>query len=198
MATSTHLTAALEDYLEAIFHVVAEKGEARVNDIAAELSVHKSTVTAALKRLARERMVNYSPYESATLTARGRREARRVTRRHRVIRDFLTDVLAVAPKSADENACRMEHVVDKDVLDRLARFAQFVKDCPRAGEGWVGSFRAYCDHGGQLPADASKARRWLKSFDERIGAIFRDGRNEQAASSATSDGDRGNSGRGGT
>jgi len=178
MPTSTHLTATLEDYLEAILHVVAEKGEARVNDIAAELSVHKSTVTAALKRLARERMVNYSPYASATLTARGRKEARRVARRHRVIRDFLMAVLAVAPESADENACRMEHVVDKDVLDRLARFAQFVKDCPRTGEGWVTRFRAYCDRGGKLPADASKARAWVKSFDDRIGERLHKSRNK--------------------
>ena len=130
--SAPHLTATLEDYLEAIFHLVTENGVARVNDIAAHLSVHKSTVTAALKRLARENMVNYTPYENATLTAPGQKEARRIARRHRVIRQFLADVLSVPPAAADENACRMEHVMDKDVLDRLAHFAQYARRCPNA------------------------------------------------------------------
>lgn len=144
MLSSSHLTATLEDYLEAIFHLVAAKGVARVNDIAARVSVHKSTVTAALKRLAREKMINYSPYEHVTLTAQGQEQARRITRRHEVIRGFLADVLQAPPDTADENACRMEHVMDKDVLDRLARFAQFVRECPHADRDWTTGFEAYC------------------------------------------------------
>jgi len=147
MPLSPHLSAALEDYLEAIFHLVAEKGVARVNDIAARVSVHKSTVTAALKRLAREGMVNYSPYEHATLTVRGEERARRIRWRHEVIRGFLADVLNLPSATADENACRMEHVMDKSVLDRLARFAQYVRECPHAVCDWTGGSEAYCRRG---------------------------------------------------
>jgi DtxR family Mn-dependent transcriptional regulator len=45
MAESMTLSASLEDYLEAIFHIVAEKQAARVKDIAKRLSVNNSSVT---------------------------------------------------------------------------------------------------------------------------------------------------------
>lgn len=51
MSDAAPLTPALEDYLEAIFGVANRAGEARVNAIAKRLSVHKSTVTCALRCL---------------------------------------------------------------------------------------------------------------------------------------------------
>jgi DtxR family Mn-dependent transcriptional regulator len=61
-----------------------------------------------------------------TLTPGGRRVAAEVGRRHRVIQRFLTDVLDIDSETASENACRMEHGMDRDVLWRLATFADFV------------------------------------------------------------------------
>jgi DtxR family Mn-dependent transcriptional regulator len=116
------VTMTMEDYLEAIAWLEGDKGVARARDIAAALSVHKSTVTAALRSLAEKGLVNYSAYEAATLTADGRKIADDVIRRHKIIRDFFTEVLAVDPLVADTNACRIEHVLDAEVLERLAEF----------------------------------------------------------------------------
>ena len=112
----------MEDYLEAIAWLEGDKGVARARDIAAALSVHKSTVTAALRSLAEKGLVHYSAYEAATLTADGKKIADDVIRRHKIIRDFFTEVLAVDPGVADTNACRIEHVLDAEVLERLAEF----------------------------------------------------------------------------
>jgi DtxR family transcriptional regulator, Mn-dependent transcriptional regulator len=116
------VSAAMENYLEAILRLSGEGDGARVRDIAGALSVHKSTVTAALRVLAGRKLINYSPYAKATLTRRGREIAESVARRHSGIRRFLTDVLLVDEDTANENACRMEHVMDATVLDRIDRF----------------------------------------------------------------------------
>jgi len=169
MADPAPLTATLEDYLEAISRLTEKKGAARVRDIAKALSVHKSTVTAALKSLSEKDLINYAPYELATLTKRGRKVAEEVSRRHRGIRDFLVDVLCIDERTADENACRLEHAMDKVVFQRLGLFARFVKDCPRAGEDWIGRFRAFVEQG-EIPEDPARAEQWLGNFKRTLDA----------------------------
>jgi len=113
------LTASQEDYLEAILVLLAERGAARVRDIARRLRVAMPSVTRSLRSLARRRLVNYTPYEQVTLTDRGRELAEGVLSQHRVLRRFLTDVLGLDVESAEANACRMEHAVDESVLRRI-------------------------------------------------------------------------------
>jgi len=136
------LTTTMEDYLEAIAWLIDDKGVARVRDIAASLDVHKSTVTAALRSLAEKELVNYSAYEAATLTPEGRRLAEDVIRRHEIVRKFFIEVLALDDEVADANACRMEHVLDAAVLDRLAHFAEAVRACPSAEKLCLKQFKA--------------------------------------------------------
>jgi len=165
---SQGLSATLEDYLEGISRLVARDGVARVRDIAAEMSVHKSTVTSALKGLAEKGLVNYSPYEVITFTSKGKKAAEEVVRRHEIIRRFLSDVLSVDEGVAEANACRMEHVVDREVLDRLAMFGEFARTCPRAGKDWLEHFRYYYEHGGELQEDETVVEEWLKDFRKTV------------------------------
>ena len=123
MSDNTHISSTLEDYLEVILALSAKGDKARAGDIAEALSVHKSTVTAALKTLTAKGLVSYAPYESAALTAQGRKIAERVVHDHTVIKQFLTDILQIKDAVAEANACRMEHVMDRTVLDRLVLFA---------------------------------------------------------------------------
>ncbi len=129
MSSAPHsgLSAALQDYLEAILVLARETGEARAGDIATHLGVHKSTVTAALHALADKGLVHYAPYEAVSLTGEGASIARDVSRSHRILCDFLQQVLQVAPQPAEDNACRMEHVMDRDVLDRLLALADYMQ-----------------------------------------------------------------------
>jgi len=145
MSEAAGLSAALEDYLEIISQLAAEHGVARASNIADALSVHKSTVTSALKGLAERGLINYSPYALVTLTPSGRRVAREIRKRHGVIRRFLEEVLSVEAPVAEANACRMEHVVDREVLERLALFAQFAHDRARLLSGLEG----YLEEGGK-------------------------------------------------
>jgi len=138
------LSASLEDYLEAVFHLEEAKESAHVKDIAKRLGVKMPSVTGALRSLAEKELVNYRPYEAVTLTRRGREIARDVSNRHTALTDFLTEVLGLDEASAQENACRIEHVVDDIVLERLAAYLDFARECPLCIANWEGAFGRFC------------------------------------------------------
>ena len=133
---ATPLSSSLEDYLEAVLDLVRTGRVARVRDIARRLGVGMPSVSVALKTLSARGLVNYDPYQVITLTRRGEKLGRDITHRHTVLQGFLSDVLGVEPGVAQSNACRMEHAIDDEVLERLQQFAEFIQKCPRAAEGW--------------------------------------------------------------
>ena len=147
MAATVKLSGSLEDYLEAIFHLVAKKQVARARDIAKRLKVGQSSVTGALHTLAEKGLVNYAPYEVITLTPKGEAAAREVVRRHEVLRDFLVKVLSIDERAADEGACQMEHAIPPAIFERFLEFVEFVEVCPRAGAKWIKGFGYRCAHG---------------------------------------------------
>ena len=138
------LSASLEDYLEAIFHVGLENKAVRSRDIAKRLNVNRSSVTGALRSLGEKGLIDYEPYEVIALTKEGESAARDVVQRHKVLHDFLVKVLSVDEPSADEAACKMEHNLPHAVLRRLVEFVAFVENCPRAGATWIKGFGYQC------------------------------------------------------
>ena len=135
------LSSTLEDYLEAIYHLERNKRTARVRDIAASVGVTKSTVNSALKSLAAKGLVNYEPYELIALTETGRNKAADVVMSHEILLRFLTDVLGIEDEKAEEAACRMEHAVDRLIIERLACFLAFVRKSADAEDSWISDFR---------------------------------------------------------
>ncbi len=142
----------MQDMLEAILRLNEEKGAARVRDLAELLQVHKSTVTAALKHLAREGLVQYSPYERVVLEPAGRAVAERVSGDHAVFARFLSDILLLDEKTADADACRLEHAAGPETIDRLRQFAAFLAARRGASRSLKRSFSSHlaaCRNKGQ-------------------------------------------------
>ncbi len=144
MDQSVHLSSSLEDYLEAIFRLVSEKGAAKARDISRRLRVKAGSVTGALQALSKKDYINYSPYEVITLTSKGLEEARKIIRKHEILKDFFVNILGIDEKTADKGACSLEHDIPKPIVDRLAKFTEFVETCPRAGENWTEYFAKQC------------------------------------------------------
>lgn len=117
-----NLSSNMEDYLEAISLASNEEGLARVTDIRDLLGVKTPSVTGALRVLAEGGYLKHEPYRGVMLTAKGRRTAEDVKKRHAILSRFLTDVLGVAPKTANIDACKMEHTVSKETLEKLHAF----------------------------------------------------------------------------
>jgi len=147
MSKQGGLTASQEDYLEAIYHISAKKMAARAKDISKYLDVCASSVTGALRTLARRKLVNYAPYDLITLTDSGRVAAEDIVGRHTALQHFLVHVLGVEEKEADDAACKMEHSVPKPIIERLVKYAEYVEKCPKGGITWESGFGYFCKHG---------------------------------------------------
>ena len=144
MVKAENLSASLEDYLEAIFWIAQSKGAARAKDIAERLRVKASSVTGALHALGEKKYVNYAPYDVITLTSEGLEVAKKVVRRHQILKDFFAEVLAVDEDIADEGACKLEHSIPRPIVERLVDFMEFVEVCPRGGKDWIKGFIDQC------------------------------------------------------
>lgn len=147
MHRSKTLSANMEDYLEAIFHISEKKQAARAKDIADRMAVNKSSVTGALRSLSKKGLVNYAPYDIITLTAKGKKRAAEIVRRHAALKEFFIKILLIDKDEADEASCRVEHAVSKNIIDRLIRFVEFMEICPRGGKEWLKGFRRHCENG---------------------------------------------------
>ena len=116
------LSSNMEDYLEAIAECEQTDGFARVTAVRDLLHVKTPSVTGALRVLAENGYLTHERYQGVKLTAKGRRAAKDVKQRHIILRHFLVDVLGVKPKTADMDACKMEHAVSRNTLDKLHQF----------------------------------------------------------------------------
>jgi DtxR family Mn-dependent transcriptional regulator len=125
--TTQHLSPSLEDYLEATFWVTAINGAARARDIAKTMHVRASSVTEALQALARNRYINYKPYEAITLTAEGFDAALEVVQKHKILKDFFIGILGVDETLSEDIACKIEHSIPCDVADKIARFTSLLE-----------------------------------------------------------------------
>ncbi len=140
---SLELSPTLEDYLLSIYRIEGEKKVARPKDISKEQNVAKSTVTAALQSLAEKGLINYEPYEVITLTNEGKSKAENIAVRHVIIRRFLEDVLRLDAEHAEETACRMEHAIDQEGLERFVCFLAFMQRHSRRGARWLNDFQDF-------------------------------------------------------
>ncbi len=115
------MTKSLEDYIEAIFVLIRQKGAARVRDVAADLHVKMPSVVKAMAELKKLELVTQEPYGDIELTAKGRRVANSVLARHTILKAFLVK-LGVTEKVADNDACLMEHILSAQTMDRIRNF----------------------------------------------------------------------------
>lgn len=115
------LTRSKQDYLKALYAL--DQGDAPVptSGLAKHLGVSAPSVTNMLARLAEERLVKHTPRAGARLTARGRREALEMVRRHRILETFLEQVLGLDWSEVHADAEILEHAISPRVLDAIDR-----------------------------------------------------------------------------
>lgn len=138
-----NLSASLEDYLEAIYHLSQGPDGARSKDIAQKLAVSRASVTGALRMLADRGLVNYKPYGQITLTDNGQQLAARVARRHEVLNRFFAEVLGADADSARQAACQAEHALGPEITPRLTAFVDYVMRSQNNEMPIAGQFQQY-------------------------------------------------------
>ena len=114
------LTRSRQDYLKALYAL--DRGEGvPTSQLAGRLGVSAPSVTNMLTRLSKERLVRHAPRAGARLTARGRREALVMVRRHRILETFLVRVLGFDWSEVHQDAEVLEHHISPRVLEAIDR-----------------------------------------------------------------------------
>ncbi|MGM0770673.1 MAG: metal-dependent transcriptional regulator [Halobacteriota archaeon] len=134
-----------EDYLKAIDTVIEKKGYSQVKDIARFLNVSPSSVTGMFKKLKKEGYINYEKYGGVTLTPEGKKIARSTKEKYSVLHDFLL-LLGVDEIIADDDACKMEHAVTRQTLEKLTKFSEFAHHNDEMPD-FLRKFQNYCESG---------------------------------------------------
>lgn len=114
-------TTAAQDYLEAIYELIEEKGYAKVVDIAEKLELSGPSVTRMVQKLSREGFLKSEKYRGIIMTEKGRATAKDMQKRHQLLREFLM-LLGVDPKTADADAEGMEHHVSRKTIRCIEDF----------------------------------------------------------------------------
>ena len=113
-----------ENYLETILVLKEKRGTVRSIDIARELNFSKPSVSRAMGILREDGYICMEPSGEIRLTDQGQKKAREIYGRHLLLTRFLQEVAGVSPEMAEENACRMEHILDQEVVDGISRFME--------------------------------------------------------------------------
>ncbi|MDC7239814.1 MAG: metal-dependent transcriptional regulator [Spirochaetales bacterium] len=126
MENKINLTPSLEDYLEAILQLEEKNRVARVKDIAERLSVQMPSVTGALKNLKSKGLIEYEKNSFINLTPQGKELAEAVLSKHKILLSFLENSLFLGAEKAADEACRIEHSIDKETARRVDNLNSFL------------------------------------------------------------------------
>lgn len=118
------LTPSKEHYIKAIYTLSSADEGARISDIAERLSVSKASVCTAMDSLLELGLIERDSEHLVLLTTEGRRQADLITDKFVVIKKFLTKVLHVGEKTANTDACALEHVVSEETLLNMSDYIE--------------------------------------------------------------------------
>ncbi|RLF40645.1 MAG: metal-dependent transcriptional regulator [Thermoplasmata archaeon] len=144
-------TERIEDYLEVIQLIVDKKGYARGKDVAQLLGISPASVTEMFQKLSKNGYINYEKYSGVTLTERGKKIAVKTQRTHDTLERFLK-ILGLDEDIAREDACRIEHVLNPETIERLKKFVEFVQHLEETPI-WLNRFKHYYETGEYLKCD---------------------------------------------
>jgi len=123
----------VQEYVEIIRDLTGNDTVARVKDIASRRGVKASSVSIAIGNLKQLGLIDHKHYGYVELTDDGQKLGEILSRRHALILCFLSDILGLAGKSADAEACRLEHSMSGETLDALIAYVTRIKGCPWCG-----------------------------------------------------------------
>ncbi len=111
-------TESAEMYLETILLLSEQQENVRAIDIVHSTGYTKPSVSRAVGLLKAAGRIEVDDSGYITLTEEGRAIASGILERHHVISEFLVGI-GVSPETADEDACRMEHIISDETLEKM-------------------------------------------------------------------------------
>jgi len=161
-----------EDYLEAILtHTARCSSPPTVQDLGSVLHIDAADVRTHMGELADLGDISLLEDGRISLTELGIATGKQVIKKHEVLQSFLSEILGMDRSSASDEACRIEHAVSDETIDRLDDYLRSpaTKTPPDLRAGMGGS----CIRGTRQ-CDAFRAGRSLLDFEEGEHLIVRD------------------------
>jgi Mn-dependent DtxR family transcriptional regulator len=129
-------TPSMEDYLEKIYIMIEQKGYARSVDIASSLDVLPSSVTKMMQKLDEAKLGVYEKYRGFTLTEKGKRLAKKLVERHKMLEEFL-EIIGVQDENIYEEVEKLEHYISKETALCISNLLDFFEENPSIKESYL-------------------------------------------------------------
>ena len=110
-----------EMYLETILILKNQNEYVRSIDIAHTMDFSKPSVSRAIKLLKESQLIVVDDKGYIDFTDEGRRIAEKVYGRHQILTEFLV-FIGVSAKQAEEDACRIEHIISDETQQCIQNF----------------------------------------------------------------------------
>jgi len=120
----------IEEYLEVLYKYGDKKKYVSTTTLSNHLGIAPGSVTQMLKKLEDLDYINYIPYKGANLSNKGFRVAQKITRKHRILEKFLTDVLHIKNENVHMQACDMEHSLSDEAERAMCHILKHPDICP--------------------------------------------------------------------
>ena len=112
-----------EMYLETILRLQSGKKVVRSVDVADEMGYSKASVSRAIKILKDDGYLNTREVGNLVLTQQGESIAKKIYDRHKTLTEFFLQI-GVDKKTAEEDACRVEHVISDTSFDAIKKMVK--------------------------------------------------------------------------
>lgn len=116
------ISKSLEEYLKTIYILKQHNGQPRVTDIATKMDCSKASVNKSLKILNDEGLINYESYGQIELTENGIKLAKKILEAYDIVNVFLTEILEVETKLAEQEAQKIKMAMSDETLNKLAKY----------------------------------------------------------------------------
>lgn len=116
------LSESAEMMIKNINELASNGKRVRTSDLSSKTELKPASVTEMIQRLGEIGLVDYEPYHGVYLTKQGQHVADVIDHRFSILQRFLTEILGVEKEEAADVACRMEHILTRDVENRLSDF----------------------------------------------------------------------------
>lgn len=113
-----------ETYLETILLLKHRQGSVRSIDVARELEYSKPSISRAMGILKESGFITIDQSGYIELTEKGEEKANSIYERHKVLREFLMATVGIDEAVADQDACRIEHVISQEAFDGIKAFLE--------------------------------------------------------------------------
>ncbi|GEM_PF-1204926 len=126
MESINDLSNGFQDYLLDIFKIAGEKKIVRAKDISKKRNVKMPAVTVMLKKMEEADLIVHERYGYIELTEKGKILADQIDKRHKLLYEFLRDILNLPQEIAEKDAHKIEHDLDESTIKQISDLMEFV------------------------------------------------------------------------